>query len=121
MFFLQVGLAVGDTEKIKTNAAIKRLGMQLEYQIEIEEAYPMFIIRKAYQKVYVEEPNKLSRSYRWGLSLSAFIFFMLNITILVTGTETIYKCLGDVELTLYIYWLRSHARFLRGKRELRQT
>lgn len=99
MFFLQVALAVGNTEKIKTNAAIKRLGMQLEYHIDVEEAYPMFIVRRAYQMVHVEKPNKLSRSHRWGLSLSAFIFVMLNVTILVTGTETIYKCLGDVELT----------------------
>ena len=50
---------MGDTEAMKKYATIKRLGMQLEYQFEIEEAYPKYIIRKVYERVYVEKPNKL--------------------------------------------------------------
>lgn len=57
-------MAVGDTETMKKCAAIKRLGMQLEYQIEIEEAYPSIITRRVYQMVYVEKPNKFSRVFR---------------------------------------------------------
>ena len=59
---LQVGLAVGDTETMKKCATIKRLEMQLQYQFEIEEAYPSFITRRAYQTVYVEKPNRLMLS-----------------------------------------------------------
>ena len=73
LFFLQVGLAVGDTEMMKKYATIERLGLQLQYHIQIEEAYPIFITRKAYQMVYVEKPNKLPRSYRCGISLNVFI------------------------------------------------
>ena len=32
--------------------------IQLQYQFEIEEAYPNFITRRAYQIEYVEKPNK---------------------------------------------------------------
>lgn len=60
--FLQVGLAVGDTETMKKCATIKRLEMQLQYQFAIEEAYPSFITRRAYQTVYVEKPNRLMLS-----------------------------------------------------------
>ena len=73
LFFSQVGLAVGDTEMMKKYATIERLGMQLQHHIQIEEAYPTFIIRRAYQMVYVEKPNKLPRSYRCGISLNVFI------------------------------------------------
>lgn len=59
---LQVGLAVGDTETMKKCATIKRLEMQLQYQFAIEEAYPSFITRRAYQTVYVEKPNRLMLS-----------------------------------------------------------
>lgn len=67
---LQVGLAVGDTETMKKFATIKRLGMQIEYQIEIEEACPHFIGRKCYRMVYVEKPNKLSRAHRYNVNLN---------------------------------------------------
>lgn len=60
--FLQVGLAVGDTETMKKCATIKRLEMQLQYQFAIEEAYPSFITRRAYLTVYVEKPNRLMLS-----------------------------------------------------------
>ena len=59
---MQVGLAVGDTETMKKYATIKRLEMQLQYQIDIEEAYPTFLTRRAYQLVYVEKPNVLTLS-----------------------------------------------------------
>ena len=58
----QVGLAVGDTETMKRYATIQRLEKQLQYQIEVEEAYPTFITRRAYQAVYVEKPNVLMLS-----------------------------------------------------------
>lgn len=63
---LLVGLAVGDTETMKKYATIKRLEMQLQYQIDLEEAYPTFLTRRAYLGVYVEKPNvlKLSRFHR---------------------------------------------------------
>lgn len=77
LFFSQVGLAVGDTEMMKKYATIERLGMQLQYHIQIEEAYPIFIIRRAYKMVYVEKPNKLPRSYRCGISLNvSFLYFV---------------------------------------------
>ena len=69
-------MAVGDTEKMKKYATVERLGKQLQYHIQIEEAYPIFIIRRAYQMVYVEQPNKLSRSYRCGVNLK-FIYFCI--------------------------------------------
>ena len=62
---LQVGLAVGDTKTMKKYATIERLVMQLEYQFKIEEAYPKNIIRKVYESVHVEKPNKLSRFNRY--------------------------------------------------------
>ncbi|CAH3188686.1 unnamed protein product [Porites lobata] len=61
---LLVGLAVGDTKTMKKYATIKRLVMQLEYQFKIEEAYPKNIIRKVYESIHVEKPNKLSRVNR---------------------------------------------------------
>lgn len=63
---LQVGLAVGDIDQMKKFATVRRLAMQIEYQIEIEEAYPSFIINRVYQEVYVEKPNKYSRRNRYG-------------------------------------------------------
>ena len=64
-------MAVGDTETMKKYATIKRLGMQLEYHIEIEEAYPSIITRKVYEMVYVEKPNKSSRVFRCEVSFTA--------------------------------------------------
>lgn len=61
---LLVGLAVGDIDQMKKFATVRRLAMQIEYQIEIEEAYPSFIINRVYQEVYVEKPNKYSRRNR---------------------------------------------------------
>ncbi|KAJ7385762.1 Transient receptor putative cation channel sub A member 1 [Desmophyllum pertusum] len=61
---LLVGLAVGDTETMKKFATIKRLALQIEYHIQVEDSYPTFITRVAYQMVYVEKPNKLSRYHR---------------------------------------------------------
>ena len=52
---------MGDTETMKKLATIKRLGMQLEYQFEIEEAFPKYITRKVYERVYVEKPNNMPR------------------------------------------------------------
>ena len=56
--FPQVGLAVGDTEKMKKLATIKRLALQIEYHIEIEESFPVFLTRTFYEKVYDDKPNK---------------------------------------------------------------
>ena len=64
---MQVGLAVGDTKTMKKYATIQRLGMQLEYQFKIEEAYPKCIIQKVYERVHVEKPNKQSRVNRYTL------------------------------------------------------
>ena len=70
---MQVGLAVGDIETMRKQATIKRLGMQLEYLIEIEESYPKFIIRAVYQVVHVEKPNKKHRLRRCEISLKVII------------------------------------------------
>ena len=61
---LQVGLAVGDTEKVKKLATIKRLSLQIEYHIEIEGSYPVFITRPFYEEVYDDKPNKHSMHQR---------------------------------------------------------
>ena len=55
---IQVGLAVGDTEKMKKLATIKRLALQIKYHIEIEESYPGFITQAVYEEVYDDKPNK---------------------------------------------------------------
>ena len=68
MISSQVGLAVGDTETMKKFTTIKRLAMQIEYQIEIEEALPSFLTRTVYETLYVERPNKLTKYYRYGVS-----------------------------------------------------
>ena len=60
----QVGLAVGDTETMKKFATIKRLAMQIEFQIQIEEAFPSFLTRAVYETLYVERPNKLPKYHR---------------------------------------------------------
>ena len=60
----QVGLAVGDTEKMKKLATIKRLALQIEYHIEIEESYPVFITRPFYEEVYDDKPNKQPAHHR---------------------------------------------------------
>ena len=56
----QVGLAVGDTEKMKKLASITRRALQIEYHIEIEESYPGFITQAVYEEVYDDKPNKHS-------------------------------------------------------------
>ena len=62
--FLQVGLAVGDTEKMKKLATVKRLVLQIEYHIEIEESYPRFITQAVYEDFYDDKPNKHSMLHR---------------------------------------------------------
>ena len=62
--FPQVGLAVGDTEKMKKLATIKRLALQIEYHIEIEDSYPGFITQAVYEEVYDDKPNKRSMLLR---------------------------------------------------------
>lgn len=42
--------------------------MQIEYQIEIEEALPSFLTRTVYETLYVERPNKLTKYHRYGAS-----------------------------------------------------
>ena len=87
---LQVGLAVGDTETMKKCATIKRLEMQLQYQFEIEEAYPSFITRRAYQTVYVEKPNRLMLS-----------MYNRYVCVLVTQPTTVYSLSqSDMQLSL---------------------
>ena len=61
----QVALAVGDTETMKRFASIKRLAMQIESNIQIDEACPAFIARAIYKKVWVEKPNRLSSFARY--------------------------------------------------------
>ena len=64
-FFLQVGLAVGDTEKIKKLATIKRLALQIDYHVEVEASYPGFITRPFYEEVYDYKPNKQPLHHRY--------------------------------------------------------
>ena len=66
---LQVGLAVGDTEKIKKLATIKRLALQIEYHVEIEDSYPGFITRRFYEEVYDDKPNKRPVYHRYVITL----------------------------------------------------
>jgi len=61
---LLVGLAVGDTEKMKKLATIKRLALQIEYHIEIEELFPDFITQAVYEDVYDDMPNMHSMLHR---------------------------------------------------------
>lgn len=75
-----MGLAVGDTETMKKFATVKRLAMQIEYQIEIEEAFPRFLTRAVYETVYVEKPNKLSKYHRYGVNSNCCCNQSLNIT-----------------------------------------
>ena len=67
--FLQVGLAVGDTEKIKKLATIKRLALQIQYHVEIEDSYPGFITRPFYEEVYDFKPNKQPVHHRYVFTL----------------------------------------------------
>ena len=77
----QVGLAVGDTETMKKFATVKRLAMQIEYQIEIEEAFPSFLTRAVYETVYVEKPNKSSKYHRYGVNSNFCCNQSLNLLI----------------------------------------
>lgn len=43
---------------MKKLATIKRLALQIEYHIEIEESYPGFITQAAYEEVYDDKPNQ---------------------------------------------------------------
>ena len=43
---------------MKKLATIKRLALQIEYHIEIEESYPGFITKAAYEEVYDDKPNQ---------------------------------------------------------------
>ena len=36
---------------------MKRIALQIEYHIEIEESYPVFITRHFYEEVYHDKPN----------------------------------------------------------------
>ena len=45
---------------MKKLATIKRLSLQINYHIEIEESYPGFITQAVYEEVYDDKPNKHS-------------------------------------------------------------
>ena len=42
---------------MKKLATMKRLALQIEYHIEIEDSYPVFITRHFYEEVYHDKPN----------------------------------------------------------------
>ena len=49
---------------MKKLATIKRLALQIEYHIEIEELFPDFITQAVYEDVYDDIPNMHSMLHR---------------------------------------------------------
>ena len=76
-------MAVGDIEEMKKFATIKRLAMQIEYHIEIEESYPAFITKAVYENIYVDKPNKHPIFHRWVLSMKTSKGFVSQLDVLV--------------------------------------
>ena len=42
---------------MKKLATMKRLALQIEYHMDLEESYPVFITRHFYEEVYHDKPN----------------------------------------------------------------
>ena len=55
---------------MKKLATIKRLALQIEYHIEIEDSYPGFITRAVYEEVYDDKPNKHPIHLRQGFTMN---------------------------------------------------
>lgn len=68
IFFVQVGLAVGDIDTIQQSATLKRLAMQVEFVAEIEQSYPRFVTRRLYHPTVILRPNRSSRLRRYEQS-----------------------------------------------------
>ena len=56
---------------MKKIVTIKRLDLQIESHIEIEESYPGFIIRAFYEEVYDDKPNKHPIHHRYEFTMNA--------------------------------------------------
>ena len=63
MFHLQVGLAVGDIDAIRRNAAFKRMAMQVMYIVRVENSFPRCISRRFRHPEVTLQPNRLSQRY----------------------------------------------------------
>ena len=57
-FDLQIGIAVGDIDKIQRSAYLKRIALQVELMFSFENNMPRWLQRKAYVRQAVIKPNR---------------------------------------------------------------
>ena len=68
MFHLQVGLAVGDIDAIRRNAAFKRMAMQVMYIAKVENSFPRCILRRFRHPEVTLQPNRRTLRKRYAVS-----------------------------------------------------
>ena len=67
MFHLQVGLAVGDIDAIRRNAAFKRMAMQVMYIAKVENSFPRCISRRFRHPEVSLRPNRRTLRKRYAV------------------------------------------------------
>ena len=90
MFHLQVGLAVGDIDAIRRNAAFKRMAMQVMYIAKVENSFPRCISRRFRHPEVTLQPNRRTLRKRYAVN-----------TILIKSHPLISKCQKNSEKQLY--------------------
>ena len=87
---LQVGLAVGDIDAIRRNAAFKRMAMQVMYIAKVENSFPRCISRRFRHPEVTLQPNRRTLRKRYAVS-----------TILIKSHSLISKCQKNSKKQLY--------------------
>ena len=90
MFHLQVGLAVGDIDAIRRNAAFKRMAMKVMYIAKVENSFPRCISRRFRHPEVTLQPNRRTLRKRYAVS-----------TILIKSHPFISKCQKNSKKQLY--------------------
>ncbi|XP_074477546.1 transient receptor potential cation channel subfamily A member 1b [Sebastes fasciatus] len=60
---LMIGLAVGDIAEVQRNAALKRIGMQIELHTALEDKLPYWFMKRVDKPTLTIYPNRCSRNF----------------------------------------------------------
>ena len=55
---MQIGLAVGDIEKVRVNARLKRLALQVGHYMDLELGLRKYILKRRDQRVFIVQNSK---------------------------------------------------------------
>ena len=55
---LQIGLAVGDIEKVRVNARLKRLALQVGHYMDLELGLPKYLLKRRDQRIFIVQNCK---------------------------------------------------------------